>query len=257
MYLLGCSNIFSYFDIIVRLKINRMISAQFDPIPVQRLLNKHTVHLSPYEQEFRSLKLVIFPQVFNPAYTQVSGFLADNLIVNPNSRVLDMFCGSGALGFLAIKKVQRVRVTGVDISPYAIKCAISNAKNLGLDKKTEFRQGNLWEAVEEDEQFDLIIANPPLLPAKPENWLEMAIADSPNMSTTIKFLQGCASHLSKNGKVLMTFSNACKVSFKNPLQFVKKTAQRANLSIEITAERHAGYEIYRVLTFRKDHSWQK
>ncbi|MDP2637584.1 MAG: methyltransferase [Candidatus Levybacteria bacterium] len=219
-------------------------------ISARRLLNKHSVHLLPYEQEFHALKLVIFPQVFNPAYTQVSGFLADNLIVNPNSKVLDMYCGSGALAFLAAKNARKI--IGVDISPYAIDCAQYNAKRLNLSTKIEFRRGDLWKTVKKGEKFDLIIANPPLLPVSPENWLEMTIADSPDMNTTIRFLTGCTSHLSTDGRVLMTFSSACKVSFKNPLLFIKKIALEVGLSMEIIAERDAGYEIYRVLSFRKN-----
>jgi methylase of polypeptide subunit release factors len=227
-----------------------MIIERIDTIPVQRLLAKHLAHQAPYDQEFHGLQLVIFPEVFNPAYTQVSGFLADHLTVTPGSRVLDMFSGSGFLSFLAARIADSV--LGVDVSPHAIRCAQYNSERLDLSQKTEFRVAKLWGGVGEQEKFDLIIANLPLLPATPENWLEMAIADGPEMSTSVKFIQGCANYLNENGRVLMSFSNACQVYFDDPLGFINKTAHDSGLTMDIKAERDAGYEIYRILQFRRE-----
>lgn len=227
-----------------------MIAERIDTIPVQRLLAKHLAHQAPYDQEFHGLQLVIFPEVFNPAYTQVSGFLADHLTVKPGSRVLDMFSGSGSLSFLAARTAGSV--LGVDVSPHAVRCAQYNSELLGLSQKTEFRVAKLWSGVGEQDKFDLIIANPPLLPAIPENWLEMAIADGPDMSTAVKFIQGCGDHLIENGRVLMAFSNACQVYFDDPLGFISQTAQEAGLTMSVRAERDVGYKVYRILDFRKE-----
>lgn len=227
-----------------------MIAERIDTIPAQRLLAKHLAHQVPYNQEFRGLQLIIFPEVFNPAYTQVSGFLASHLATTRGSKVLDMFCGCGALSFLAAGDADWV--LGIDISPHAIKCAWYNSRRLGFTQKTQFRVANLWEGVHQDEKFDLIIANPPLLPAIPENWLEMAIADDPEMSTAVRFIQGCGDHLIDNGQVLMSFSNASQVYFDDSLEFINRTAQEAGLTMNVRAEKDAGYEVYRILDFRKE-----
>lgn len=231
------------------LENQNMITNKLDTKPVELLLDKYRVHKNPYVQEFKGLNLMIYPDVFNPAYTKVSGFLADNIIIPPNSVVLDMFCGSGALSFLAAKIAKKV--IGVDISPIAIECAIQNSKKLRLVNRTEFRLADLWNGVKISEKFDLIIANPPLLPAIPENLLEMAVADSPKMILTKKFIEGCFGRLKDNARVFMSFSNACHVSFKDPLEFIKDVAGKASLEMSIKSCWDVGYETYRILEFVK------
>ncbi len=226
-----------------------MIIDRFDAKPVQLLLARHREHQESYLQDFRGIPLIIFPDVFNPAYTKVSSYLADNLVIQPGSTVLEMFSGSGALSFIAAGKAREV--TGVDISPNSVDCAKLNAAKLGLSDRTKFRVANLWEGVREGEKFDVIIANPPLLPAIPESWLEMTIADSPDMLTTIKFIQGCSSHLTDSGRVFMAFSNACGVYFANPLGLINKTADESGLIMQVKSEWDVGYEIYRILEFTK------
>ena len=227
-----------------------MIAEKFDTKPVELLLDKHRVHQTPYCQDFRGLDLIIAPNVFNPAYTKVSGLLADNLTIVHDSTVLDMFSGCGVLSFLAARKARAV--VGIDICPDSVACAQTNAERLGLSEKTKFRNADLWSGISPDEKFDTIVANPPLLPALPENWLEGAVADSPNMATTKKFIQGCQPHLTESGFVLMAFSNACKVYFPDPLGFVFGIARDSGLSSRIRAEWDVGYEIYTILEFRKD-----
>ena len=232
-----------------------MIAEGFDVKPVELLLARHKEHEGPYMQDFRGMQLAILPDVFNPAYTKVSGFLADNLIISPESMVLEMFSGSGALSFIAAVKAKRI--VGVDISPQSVVCAKLNATKLGLSDKIDFRIADLWDGVDESEKFDAIIANPPLLPATPENWLEMTVADGPEMQTTVRFIQGCSSHLTDSGHVLMAFSNACGAYFANPLEFIRRTVNESGLSMQIRAEWDVGYEIYRILEFRKKDIWQK
>jgi methylase of polypeptide subunit release factors len=160
-----------------------------------------------------------------------------------------MFCGSGVLGLSVAGLAEKV--VGVDIAPIAIKCATENASTNGLSEKTEFRCGNVWGAVNEGEVFDLIIANPPLLPAYPESILEAAVADSPEMSITTRFINECGKYLSKKGRALMAFSDASRIVFDNPLDHVRKLSDKAGLSMNIKAEKDMVYEVYRILEFRR------
>lgn len=59
-----------------------MKSENIDLQPAYRLLDKHTQHITPYEIEFRGINLLLHPEVFNPVYTKVSGFLLDNYVGN-------------------------------------------------------------------------------------------------------------------------------------------------------------------------------
>lgn len=215
--------------------------------PVELLLEKHRNHTGVYWQDFQGLKLKVSPDVFNPAYTKVSGLLAENIKVNRGDKVLDMFCGTGVLGLLASRLA--IKIVGIDINPLAIDCATANALSMGVSHKVDLRVGDLWEAVKTHERFDLIIANPPLLPINPTSLLEMAVADSPKMTLMTRFVGGCHKYLSPGGRVLMTFSNACKTVFQNPLQHITFLARNAGLETSVVAEMDVGYEIYRVLQF--------
>ncbi len=225
-----------------------MKSEKIDLQPVQQLLNKHIQHMEPYEIEFRGFRLLLHPEVFNPAYTRVSGFLMDNIEIRPNESCLEMFSGCGALAFIAGQYASRV--VGVEISPIAVEYSRINTQRLGLNEKVFFRQGSMWSALDPDEKFDVIFANPPLLPVEPESLLEMAVADSPEMRLTQEFIRGAARHLTEGGsRIYMAFSNACEPYVGDPLAFISQLSNAADLDMRVKAEWDVGYEVYRVLEF--------
>ncbi len=88
--------------------------------------------------------LVVTPGVFAPTHT--SRTLADALEIEPGDTVIDVGCGSGVLSFVAAR-LGAERVVGCDLSLAAIEAARENAKRLGLEGRTEFRVGNLFEPV--------------------------------------------------------------------------------------------------------------
>lgn len=226
-----------------------MYSEKVDLQPVFQLLEKHTGHTEPYETTFRGINLILHPEVFNPTYTKVSGFLLDNIEVHPGESCLEMFSGIGAISFYVSRYASRI--VGVDISARAVEYANMNTSLLGLDDKVSFRQGSMWDALSKEEEFDVIFGNPPLLPVEPdpENILEMAVADSPEMKLTQEFIKGSARHLAPKGRMYMPVSNACEVYVGDPLDFVHRIGLNSGLNMQVKAEWDVGYEIYRVLEF--------
>ena len=75
-------------------------------------------------------------------------------------RVLDIGCGSGAIGVSLAKLVPAASVTCTDISPAALEIARQNAARLSVD--VEFLEGDLLAPVE-GRKFDLILSNPPYI----------------------------------------------------------------------------------------------
>lgn len=75
----------------------------------------------------------------------------------PVGSVLDLGCGSGALGALASGWAERVVAT--DINPRAVAFGRFNAELNDLEN-LEIREGGLFDPVA-DERFDLILCNPP------------------------------------------------------------------------------------------------
>ena len=81
--------------------------------------------------------------------------------------VLDLCCGSGALGIAIAKECHGVRVTMSDESEDAVRISKSNVEKLGLSKACKIVRGNLFEPFNKlfgKQKFDLIISNPPYIP---------------------------------------------------------------------------------------------
>ncbi|NLD10464.1 MAG: peptide chain release factor N(5)-glutamine methyltransferase [Clostridiales bacterium] len=80
--------------------------------------------------------------------------------------VLDVGCGSGAIGISIAKLGKRVKVTCSDISKDALTVAEKNASLNGVGKDVEFKSGDLLEPFKghfKKRKFDMIISNPPYI----------------------------------------------------------------------------------------------
>jgi release factor glutamine methyltransferase len=78
-------------------------------------------------------------------------------------RVLDVGTGSGAIALAIADELPGVEVIGVDRSVEALSLAVENAARTGLDGRVELRRGDLLAGL--DGQFDLVVSNPPYVPA--------------------------------------------------------------------------------------------
>lgn len=85
----------------------------------------------------------------------------------PTQEVLDLCCGSGAIGISLAKICEDISVTATDISDAALALAKENAK--ANRTEIEFLQGDLFEALRDTgkgkrvRSYDLIISNPPYI----------------------------------------------------------------------------------------------
>ena len=76
--------------------------------------------------------------------------------------VLDLCCGSGAIGVTIAHRCMNAKVTATDNSAAAIEVAKRNAEKARA--KVRFKTGDLLGAVKAKHQFDMIISNPPYVP---------------------------------------------------------------------------------------------
>ena len=74
--------------------------------------------------------------------------------------VLDLCCGSGAVGISLTKMYSNIKVTATDISEAALKVAEENAENLRT--KIKFLQGDMFAPLN-GKKFDMIVSNPPYI----------------------------------------------------------------------------------------------
>lgn len=75
------------------------------------------------------------------------------------ARILDLGTGPGTLLLAALDVWPNATGLGIDRSRQALSYAASNARRLGLDGRLRLRPGDWAQGI--DEQFDLILCNPP------------------------------------------------------------------------------------------------
>ena len=94
-------------------------------------------------------------------------------------RVLDLCCGSGALGVTLALERPLAEVTATDLSPAALACAAENIQRLGA--QVTLCAGDLWDAVPE-QVFDVIVSNPPYIPDGDMPFLQKEVLWEPDMA---------------------------------------------------------------------------
>lgn len=113
----------------------------------------------------------------------------------------DIGTGTGVLAaVLARRGVAHVVATDQD--PHALACARENIARLGLNPQVEVAQADLFPAG----RAELVVCNPPWIPAKPSAALEYAIYD-PDSRMLKGFLNGLAEHLASQGEGWLILSD--------------------------------------------------
>lgn len=99
-------------------------------------------------------------------------FLAAACPARPGETLLDAGAGSGIVGLAVARRVDGVRVTGVEIDPELCVLAEANAARNGLGERARFIAADmtapparLFEAGLAPDSFDHAVANPPFLGA--------------------------------------------------------------------------------------------
>lgn len=179
-------------------------------------------------QEFMGLSFKVDPSVLIPRQdteTMVEdaieliekGTLRAEEYVKPQSikDVLDLCCGSGAIGVSIAKLCEKTKVTCSDVSPEAIKTAAQNARLNGC-KTVKFEKSDLFAAFKSKlgrKKFDLIISNPPYIESEVIPTLQREVKDHEPMlaldggADGLDFYRRIASeaaeHLQKNGMLML------------------------------------------------------
>ncbi len=96
-------------------------------------------------------------------------YLADQVV---GARVIDLYCGSGSLGFEALSRNSK-SVDFVDNSGTVLKVTKSNALKLGFENRCRFTKTDVFQFldkydVEYNKPYDIIFAAPPYKIAEPD-----------------------------------------------------------------------------------------
>jgi release factor glutamine methyltransferase len=83
----------------------------------------------------------------------------------PAVRALDFGTGSGCLAIAVATHFPPARITAADISAAALAVARGNAERHGVVARIEFIEGDGFASIPEEAGFDLVVSNPPYIPA--------------------------------------------------------------------------------------------
>jgi release factor glutamine methyltransferase len=145
-----------------------LISAALTPADLAAMVDRRAAGL-PLEHvlgwvDFCGLRIVVDPGVFVPR--RRTEFLVRQAATLARSRavVVDLCCGSGAVGAALIAALDRVELYAADIDPAAVRCARRNVAAAG----GQVYEGDLYEPLPATlrGRVDVLVANAPYVPTE-------------------------------------------------------------------------------------------
>ena len=127
---------------------------------------------------FRELELKTDPRVLIPRpETEVLVQEVLDWASTGAESVWDMGTGAGAVALSLAAEGTWTRLVATDVSPEALSVAAENAERYDLGGHVEFREGSLFEPLEEGERFDVIVSNPPYIAEGEKGELQPEVRD--------------------------------------------------------------------------------
>ena len=197
----------------------------------RKVLEQSKTETEPYRVTVSGKEFIVLPNVFSPKYFNDTELFADNFPVHDGEEMLEIGPGTGAISILAIYKGAR-KVLAIDINPDAVKNTRANIELHNVQGKVEVRQGNLYEPLKPNEEFDTIFWNTPFGFVEDESVpdLEKAVYD-PAYRSTEKFIREAKQHLKKGGRVLIGFSTTL-----GRMDLLQKFCTETGLSLDLLYE---------------------
>jgi len=160
-YQLSRSALLSQDDLV----LNPIALSDWKTLESKRLAGEPIAYLIG-KKGFHAIELTVAPGVLIPRpETELLVDIALDAIktVAEPIHVLDLGTGSGAIALAIAHSANNVALTATDQSLQALKIAQQNALNLKLDSRISFKQGSWYQALEENDLFDVIVSNPPYI----------------------------------------------------------------------------------------------
>ena len=163
------------------LKYDRPLSSEereaFKPL-LRRRAGREPLQYIIGRTGFRELELKTDPRVLIPRpETEVLVQEVLDWASAGAESVWDMGTGAGAVALSLAAEGTWTRVVATDVSPEALSVAADNAERYDLGGHVEFREGSLFEPLEEGERFDVIVSNPPYIAEGEKGGLQPEVCD--------------------------------------------------------------------------------
>ena len=143
--------------------------------------------------------------VFSPLRGEYLDLLSKTALPTTSQSAWDIGTGSGVLAAILAKRGIN-HIIATDTNPVAIATAAANFARLGVTEQIRLLEQDLFP----EGCADLIVCNPPWLPAKPSSLIETALYD-PYSQMLRAFLNGAAKHLNEQGQAWLIMSNLAEL----------------------------------------------
>ena len=138
--------------------------------------------------------------VYSPVRGEYLDLINQAPLNNP-AIAFDIGTGTGVIAAILVNRGVK-QVIATDNSERALQCAAANAQRLGMAQYISLQQTDMFP----NGTADLIVCNPPWIPAKANAPIEHAIYD-PNNAMLKAFLFGVKTHLNPNGEAWLVMSD--------------------------------------------------
>lgn len=153
---------------------------------------EHRAKREPFQhitgkQEFYGLDFVVSKDVLIPR--PETELIVENAIEFLNNLENPRFCevgiGSGCIAVSILQNVKSSTAIGLDISEKALSVAKRNAENIGVLERLNLKVSDVFDVLNDDEKFDLIVSNPPYIAKKDLGNLQKEVRDfDPHIALT-------------------------------------------------------------------------
>ena len=187
-------------------RIEEVISLRVKRIPLQHIVGKTC---------FMGFDFEVSPDALIPRPD--TEILTEEALrdYHDGSKFLDLCTGTGCIITSLIALTNDCYGVGTDISEAALNLACRNADTILADKRERlaFKQGDLYDALDEGEKFDVIISNPPYIRTADIEGLMPEVKDHDPMLALDggedglifyrRIIEGAREHLVKGGDLLL------------------------------------------------------
>ena len=186
-------------------------NAKFDKVPAKLVLSLRELlgMNGAHEWRKKGVQIDALPANIHAHYGVYSPIRGEYLdLINTTSlgnakTAFDIGTGTGVIAAVLVTRGIKA-VIATDNSARALNCAAENIEKLNLKQYITLEQANLFPSGHK--KADLIVCNPPWLPAKANAPIEHAIYD-PNSVMLKGFLAGVKEHLNDEGEAWLILSD--------------------------------------------------
>ncbi|MEV4459539.1 class I SAM-dependent methyltransferase [Microbispora sp. NPDC049633] len=189
------------------------------------VIGAHQWRLKGVDVPFLGARIHPHYGVFSPVRGEYVDLVARAPLGRARHTAFDLGTGTGVLAaVLAHRGLDRIVAT--DVNPRALACARDNLRRLGLAARVDVTGPCLFPGG----RADLVVCNPPWIPARPASALEQGVYD-PGSGMLHGFLDGLAAHLRPGGEGWLIMSDLAEHLGLRPRGHLPALVEAAGLRV--------------------------